>query len=306
MVLSPAMDDEKRRRERERKRRRRERIRASWDPPGPVPPGGQGDPALEPSDDETLDHVCGHWRIFQRRDGHRFSTDDFVCAWYAAERARDAGLRVDDYLDLGTGIGSVALMVAWRLADARVRGIEVQPLSASLARRSARYNGIADRFVIDTGDLRDTALLPAAAAHDLITGSPPYLPLGTGLESGRPQRGPARFVHHGDVADYAAAASRALRPGGLFVLVYAAYRPGDVPAAARTSGLAIRTRRLVIPREGKEPLLELFCLGHGGEGAADEIVEPTLTVRDRAGRWTDEYQRVRDSMGFPSPPGAGK
>ncbi len=298
------MDDEKRRRERERKRRRRERIRARWNPPGPVPPGACGDPTLEPSDEETLDHVCGHWRIFQRRDGHRFSTDDFVCAWYAAEQAAGARLEVTDYLDLGTGIGSVALMVAWRLPGATVRGIEVQPISAALARRSIRYNGIGDRFAVLDGDLRDESLLPAGPSQDLITGSPPYLPLGTGLESGRPQRAPARFVHHGDVADYAATAVRALRPGGLFVLVYAAYRPEDVPAAARGAGLAIRSRRLVIPREGKDPLLELFCLEHAGEGF--ERVEPPLTVRDRAGRWTDEYQQVRTSMGFPSPPAAGE
>ncbi len=282
-----------------RRRARRERIRSGWTPPGPVPPGPRGDPRLEPGDDETLDHVCGHWRIFQRRDGHRFSTDDFLCAWYAVDRAARAGLDVAHVLDLGTGIGSVALMVAWRLPEARVTGVEVQAVSADLARRSIRYNGIAGRCRLLEGDLRDQELLPAGPRMDLVTGSPPYLPRGTGLESHRPQRGPARFGHHGDVADYARAAARVLRDGGLFCLVYAAYRPRDVPAAADAADLTIASRRLVVPREGKDPLLELWTLVKPADAPPEPEVEPAIVVRGRDGQWTDDYQRIRDAMGFP-------
>ena len=295
------MDDEKRAKERLGRRRRRAGIHANGDPPGPVPPGARGRPELEAGDDETLDRVCGRWCIFQRRDGHRFSTDDFVCAWYAVERARAAGLEVRDALDLGTGIASVGLMVGWQLPDARVTGIEVQPISAALARRSVAYNGAEDRFRIVDGDIRDSSRLEEGQAFDLITGSPPYLPRGTGLESGRPQRAPARFDHHGGVVDYARAAARWMRPGGLFALVYAAYRPDDVPAAADEAGLIIRSRRLVIPKRGKDPLLELFALAHPGPDPGLVAVEPSLTVRGSDGRWTDGYQAVRTTMGFPSP-----
>jgi len=281
-----------------RREQRRRQVRVHWDPPGPVPPGAQGTPDLETGPDETLDCVCGHWRIFQRRKGHRFSTDDFLCAWYAAHRAQETGLRAADYLDLGTGIGSVALMVSWLLPGVRSLGVEAQAVSASLARRSARFNGIAERFEVIEGDLRDA--VPEDRSFDLITGSPPYLPLGTGLESRTTQRAPARFVHRGDVADYSAAAARALRPGGLFVLVYAAYRPDDVPAAAKAAGLSILTRRTVIPRSGKTPLLDLFSLGHVPQQPSGTTVEAPLTVRDRQGEWTAEYQEIRSSMGFPS------
>jgi tRNA1(Val) A37 N6-methylase TrmN6 len=39
-------------------------------------------------------------------------------------------------LDLGCGIGSVLLMLAWRFPDAAVVGVEAQALSLDLARRS--------------------------------------------------------------------------------------------------------------------------------------------------------------------------
>jgi len=266
-----------------------------------VPPGARGREDLEPTDEETLDHVCGHWRIFQRRDGHRFSTDDFVCAWYAVDRVRAAGLAPREVLDLGTGIASVALMVGWQLPDARVTGIEVQPVSAALARRSVAYNGVEDRFRIVDGDLRDASRVGDGRSFDLVTGSPPYLPRGSGLESGRPQRAPARFDHHGGVDGYALAAARCLGPRGLFALVYAAYRPDDVPAAARGAGLSLRSRRLVIPKTGKDPLLELFVLSSPDWDPGLVPEEPALTVRGVDDRWTEEYQTIRTAMGFPSP-----
>ena len=43
-------------------------------------------------------------------------------------------------LDLGCGIGSVLLMVAWQFPHARVVGVEAQRRSAAMARRSIAYN----------------------------------------------------------------------------------------------------------------------------------------------------------------------
>ena len=77
-----------------------------WAKPGPVPPG-----ALAPPDvpvEETLDAISGHFRLFQLRDGHRFSTDDLLVAWYGTVCAP----RVERALDLSSGIGSVALAAA--------------------------------------------------------------------------------------------------------------------------------------------------------------------------------------------------
>ncbi len=283
---------------RDRQRRKRREVRIDWDPPGPIPPGDRGDPGLMPGDDETLDCVCGHWRIFQLRDGHRFSTDDVLCAWFAADRAKQWQLTPRSHLDLGTGIGSVAIMVSWLLPETTTVGVEVQAVSAALARRTARYNGVEDRVEVIDSDLREFD--PGERRFDLVTGSPPYLPLGTGVESHRTQRGPARFVHKGDVVDYARTATRVMAPGGLFVLVYAAYRPDDVPAAAAETDLVLLARREVVPKEGKAPLLELVALGRSSEWDPPANAElPPLTVRDADGEWTEEYQEVRASMGFP-------
>ena len=57
--------------------------------------------------------------------------------------------------DLGCGNGAVLLMLAWRFPATRCVGIEAQPLSVALARRSLAWNGAETRCEVRLGDLRD-------------------------------------------------------------------------------------------------------------------------------------------------------
>src|SRR6185369_13018582 len=91
-----------------------------WAKPGPVPPGAESTPGVPA--DETLDALSGHFRIYQLRRGHRFSTDDLLTAWYGTSWAPTASA----VLDLGSGIGSVGMIAAWRLPGARLVTIEAQ------------------------------------------------------------------------------------------------------------------------------------------------------------------------------------
>ncbi|HMM34817.1 MAG TPA: hypothetical protein PKA62_08795, partial [Thermoanaerobaculia bacterium] len=97
--------------------RESEDVFRGWRRPGPRPPGG-----LEPGEGETLDYLCGSFRIFQAARGHRYSTDDLLVAWWGVGSAP----RVDRLLDLGSGIGSVAMAAAWKLPGARVVTVEAQ------------------------------------------------------------------------------------------------------------------------------------------------------------------------------------
>jgi len=270
-----------------------------WAKPGPVPPGATFGEA--PGDGETLDALSGHFRLFQLRDGHRFSTDDLLTAWYGTTWCPSARTG----LDLGSGIGTVGLIVAWRLPGIRMTTVEAQPVSVALARRSSRYNGVADRYEILEGDFRDPAILPAGAAYDLITGSPPYFPPGTGVESGHPQKLACRFELRGDVADYCAAAARHLAAGGCFACVFPfeATQRARVETAAAACGLVIVRRRPVVFREGDPPLIGLFLMMRSGD-LPDWMrqrtwTEPALIIRDRTGAIHPEYSAVKLAIGFP-------
>jgi tRNA1(Val) A37 N6-methylase TrmN6 len=246
---------------------------------------------------ETVDLLCGSWRIIQLERGHRFSTDDLACAWRAS-LARPSARRL---LDLGCGIGSVGLTTLWRLEatspEATLTGVEAQAESAALARRTVELNGLGDRVRILEGDLRDPGVLPAEAQFDLITGSPPYVPLGTGLLSPIPQRAAARVELRGSVFDYCAAAARHLAPGGRFCFVMAAADP-RTEAAPLAAGLAVVERWDFRFRADRTPhIATLVC------GRAEDVDAPRetgeLVVRGPDGEWTAEYYRFRGVMGAP-------
>ena len=268
-----------------------------WAKPGPVPPGAFAPPVVSP--DETLDAISGHFRLFQLRDGHRFSTDDVLTAWYGTSWAPTAA-RV---LDLGSGLGSVGMMAAWRLPGASFVTIEAQEDSVRLARKSATYNGLESRYEIRRVDFRDADALHASETFDLVLGSPPYFPLGTGIEGDHPQKVACRFELRGDISDYARVAVAHLAAGGVFACVFPEDQRARVDVAARAADAAIVRRRPVVFREGEAPLVGLFLMMRATDlpPAIRERtwVEPPLIIRAADGTIHPEYAAVKLSVGFP-------
>jgi len=273
---------------------RRARRPIGWRAPGPPPSVPTDRPEIWPRAGEDLCFLCGEWRILQRRDGHRWSLDDLVTAWVAVTALRARPPR--RVLDLGCGIGSVLLMLAWAFPRARVDGLEAQAVSVELARRSLAWNGVECRCAVTLVDFRESAVL-AAQGFDLVTGTPPYLPIGSGTESRRLQFGPCHFEHRGGVEDYCAAAAARLAAGGVFVTCAGAGQGGRVRAAAAAHGLTIRRRVDVQPRAGKGALFAVYALTAGAGAAAEDA--SLLVVRGTDGAWTEDFRALRHAMGLP-------
>ena len=269
-----------------------------WAKPGPIPPGAWSPPDVPAG--ETLDAISGHFRIFQLRDGHRFSTDDVLTAWYGTSWAPSAS----SVLDLGSGIGSVGMIAAWRLPGARVVTIEAQDESVRLARKSAAYNGLESRYEIRHGDFRASTLLRVGRALRPRARQPALL-------SNR-HRDRGRSSPEGCVPVRAAGRHRATTPG----------RPRDISPRAECSPACFprsrsrgwrrppamlrsrsSRRRPVVFKEGEEPLIGLFAMMRGLDlpesMRARTWVEPPLVIRARDGRVHPEYSAVKLAIGFP-------
>lgn len=272
-----------------------------WTKPGPLPDVAVMHDVPQ-EEGETLDALCGHFRIFQLKAGHRFSTDDVLTAWYGSQWCPSAS-RV---LDLGSGIGSVGMTAAWRLPLAQFVTVEAQAVSVALAKKSCQYNGLSERYDIRQGDFRDPDVLAQDELFDLVLGSPPYFPLEEGVTSEHPQKVACRFEVRGSVVDYALTASRHLAPGGVFACVFPirqAMHEARVLEAAERAQMVIVRRRPVVFREGEEPLLGLFLMMNRDdlpELMHDRTwVEPPLIVRDKDGKIHPEYDAIKLSFGFP-------
>lgn len=251
------------------------RAPKDWVAPGPPPAGGDD----QPTADEDLSWLCGDWRIFQRRVGHRWSLDDLVTAWVATREAPSA----TNALDLGCGQGTVLLLCAWKLTGCAFTGVEAQADRAALARRSIRWNGVAERCRVLDGDFRDGV----SGMFDLITGTPPYFRPGEGTVSEKPNAEACRFELRGGVEAYLRAAMPRLARSGTLVLC------GTRPAGPRPF-----SRLNVVPKVGKSVLFSVEVFRHDTVKTREE----QLVVRDGYDQWTPEFRGLRETMGLPSRP----
>jgi tRNA1(Val) A37 N6-methylase TrmN6 len=236
----------------------------------------------------TIDSLTRDWKIAQRVAGHRHSADDVLTAAYAL---REAG-EPDRVLDLGTGIGGVGLLVLWGLPRARLSCIEAQPISHRLLLANLEGNELGSRVEPRLGDLRELA---SPLRFGLVTGSPPYFPLGTGILPADPQKAHARFELRGDVADYARAAARQLTDDGVFVFCFPTAQRERALAAAAAAGLGATSSCDVIPRRSLAPLFTLFACRRR---ATRCTVEPPFVIREQSGELTAAMQAVRARFGF--------
>ncbi len=249
------------------------------------------DPELGPLTDDLLTRDL---RVYQRVGGHRFSSDDMVTAFVAATRAPDAR-RI---CDLGCGLGSVLLHLAWSLPDSQLTGVEAQDVSFALVTRNVARNDLTSRIAVHHGDLRDASIIAALAAagpYDLVTGTPPYFPPSTALDAEDPQRAYARIEYRGGVEAYLTAASHLISDDGVFVLCGDHDAEHRVLSAATALGLHLEQRLDVIPRT-REPVL--FSVWTLTRSPTPNPTTTRITLRDAKGQPTPDADRLRAFSGF--------
>lgn len=246
------------------------------------------DPVLGPLTDDLLSRDV---RVFQRAKGHRFSSDDVATA-FVAHRARPAARRV---LDLGTGLGSVLLLLGWKLPEAELCGVEAQAVSFELLTRNVARSGFQERVRVRHGDLRDSQLLAGFEGRfDLVTGTPPYFPPQAALEAEDEQRAYARIEYRGGVEAYIEAGAPLLSPGAALVLCGDARAEARVEQASRAANLCLVGRTGVVARAGQPALFAIWTL----TASPAPLAAQTLTLRGPSGETTPDARALREFSGF--------
>lgn len=176
---------------------------------------------IEVRNDETLDEIGGV-RIIQKKRGYRFSGDSILLADFPDLTG------VTKAVDLGTGSGVIAILLAKRSKEISVVGIELQDTLFDLAARNVDLSSLSDRVEIVKGDMKGIKERFEDGSFDLVVCNPPYYPIGKGRTGPNLERTVARHEVAVTLADIIEASEYLLRAGGRVAVVYPANRYNEV------------------------------------------------------------------------------
>ncbi|MDR1004057.1 MAG: methyltransferase [Prevotellaceae bacterium] len=183
-------------------------------------------------------------------------------------------------LDVGTGTGLIALMLAQRYPSASVTAIEIDPAAAGQAVGNVAQSPWADNIsVVCTDFRRFTAALP----FDLIVSNPPYFV--DALHSPDHRRSMARHTRELSYEQLLAHASELLAPDGSVCLILPAEMEAMVTDIAWKHRLFPQRRLSVFTRAGKPCRRVLLALGR----QSADVVNETLCIERAPGIRTPEY-----------------
>jgi len=239
------------------------------------------------------DRLSGSFIIFQPEHGQRYTTDDLLVAWLAVLTVQETDAVISNFLDLGSGLCSVPMMLLWACPRLRGLGIESVGQRLFLGEQSLAANNLLSRFSLIQGDLRHIRL---RRRFPLVTSSPPYYEAGEGPLSPDRDRASVRFELQGGIEDYFHAAADHLAAGGFFTTVYPRQYAGRVFSAARKFDFHLERQIDIVPRLTKPPLITLFSFRRA---APARSIVTSLTVRGMNQSFTDAFKKIRKEMGFP-------
>ena len=173
----------------------------------------------------------GRLQVRQFRSGYRFSIDSIILAYHTHLRPEET------VLDLGTGCGIVALILAYRNPENTVIGVEIQHELADLARANIRANGMQNRVKILSRNMKGLSAVHLPQPVDWVVSNPPYHKTNSGRLNPNRQKAVARHEIEVTLEDIVHTAGKTMRTGGRFLTVYTADRSIEAMVHMHTVGI---------------------------------------------------------------------
>ena len=221
-----------------------------------------------------MEYIADHYTL-DLTPGFPLSTDSMVLADFVRlpKNAR--------VLDLGSGCGTLGLLLCARDATCSVTGIELDEAAHAAALENIARNGLSSRLSSICADLRDMT----PGNFQVCVSNPPYFS-GGAAHSRNPA---ARREDTCTPKDLFAAASKALQFGGDFFLVHKPEKLAQLCFEASSVGLEPKRLRLVRHRPDSPVSMILLSCRKGGKPG---LQLDELTLFDRDGEPTKDYKRI--------------
>lgn len=224
------------------------------------------------------------YRIIQNPEKFCFGMDAVLLSGFARAKKQER------CLDLGCGNGIIPILMEAKTEGKHFTGLEIQPESADMARRSVALNGLQDRIDIVEGDIKDASKIFGASSFHVVTTNPPYMTAQHGLTNLYEAKTIARHEVLCNLEDIIRESARLLMPGGRFYMVHRPFRLAEIISLMVQYRMEPKRMRLVYPYVDREPNMVLIEGLRGGKSRM--TVEKPLIVYKEPGKYTDEIYDV--------------
>ena len=192
---------------------------------------------------------------------------------------------VNAILDVGTGTGILALMMAQR-TKARIDAVEIDPSAAAEAQRNISLSPWPERVRIHTTSFQEFAI-GQMHGYELIISNPPYF--SNSLKPPDTARSKARHDDLLPLDTFMKGVDKLLSLSGkLAVIIPFEARNSWIPEAAKF-GLSPSRKASVVPREGKPTSRLMIEFRKGGNPTYPEEM---ILIRDLSGSYTQDYKQL--------------
>lgn len=224
------------------------------------------------------------YRIIQNPERFCFGMDAVLLSGFARAKKQEC------CLDLGCGNGIIPILMEAKTEGKHFTGLEIQPESADMAKRSVALNGLQDRIDIVEGDIKDASKIFGASSFHVVTTNPPYMTAQHGLTNLYEAKTIARHEVLCNLEDIIRESARLLMPGGRFYMVHRPFRLAEIISLMVQYRMEPKRMRLVYPYVDREPNMVLIEGLRGGKSRM--TVEKPLIVYKEPGKYTDEIYDV--------------
>ena len=224
------------------------------------------------------------YRIVQNPKRFCFGMDAVLLSGFARAKKQER------CLDLGCGNGIIPILMEAKTEGKHFTGLEIQPESADMAKRSVALNGLQDRIDIVEGDIKDASKIFGASSFHVVTTNPPYMTAQHGLTNLYEAKTIARHEVLCNLEDIIRESARLLMPGGRFYMVHRPFRLAEIISLMVQYRMEPKRMRLVYPYVDREPNMVLIEGLRGGKSRM--TVEKPLIVYKEPGKYTDEIYDV--------------
>ncbi len=189
-------------------------------------------------------------------------------------------------LDIGTGSGLIALMIAQRNTGCVIDAVEIDSTSCIQAEENVSRSSWKSRINVHHKSLQEYSV-QTSKTYDLIVANPPYFQ--NSLPSPRPDRSTARHAGSLTSNELITGVKKLLNPGGRFCMIMPVTEANIFIGKASESNLFCRRVTSVLPNHGKAPKRYLLEFTPKKE----EILRSELVIElDRRHKYSDAFKEL--------------